>query len=428
VSGRKIVSAAGRSEEKAVPDPNTPGEPVLRCIQIRKTYSGEGMFTLGPGSDGLTLDVARGELFALVGPSGCGKTTTLGIIGGFIRPDAGTVIIDGTDMTRRPPYARPTNTVFQSYALFPHMSVGANVSFGLAMEHMPRRARRARVAEVLDLVGLTGFERRRVSELSGGQQQRAAIARALVKRPALLLLDEPMGSLDAQLRKQMQNELVRLKTTTQTAFVHVTHDQEEACAIADRMGVMKDGHLVQVGAPMTLYRQPATSYVAAFLDVGTVIRGSTARHGDLLEIASDDIAVRAPAASTAIAGPVAAVIPADKVRIRQGDRVEGHVQASGVINRVTFTGLNVVVFVRVGAALEMRALLSGDQVSAFGATLHQETRVTLAWDPKDVLFVSDRPGSVAQAEDGDALTHGTPGRAVGRRPDRASKRSGASDR
>jgi len=425
VSGSENVSAAGRFEENAVPGPNAPSEPILRCVGLRKTYRGEGAFTLGPGSDGLTLDVARGELFALVGPSGCGKTTTLGIIGGFIRPDAGTVIIDGKDVTRRPPYARPTNTVFQSYALFPHMSVESNVSFGLAMEHTPRRARRARVAEVLDLVGLTGFERRRVSELSGGQQQRAAIARALVKRPALLLLDEPMGSLDAQLRKQMQNELVRLKTTTQTTFIHVTHDQEEACAIADRMGVMKDGQLIQVGAPMTLYRKPATSYVAAFLDIGTVIRGSTARHGDALDITSDDISVRAPAPSTAVAGPVAAVIPADKVRIRQADRADGHVQASGVITRVTFTGVNVVVFVRVGAVLAMRALLSGDQMSALGATLHPGTSVALTWDPKDVLLVDDRTGSVAEAEDVDALTSGTADLAVGRRRDRASKRSSA---
>lgn len=379
-----------------------PGEPVLRCVGLQKSYHGDGTFTLGPGDDGLSLDVGRGELFALVGPSGCGKTTTLGIIGGFIRPDAGSVIIEGVDMTRRPPYSRPTNTVFQSYALFPHLSVGANVSFGLAMEHAARRERRTRVGEALELVGLAGFERRRVSELSGGQQQRAAIARALVKKPALLLLDEPMGSLDAQLRKQMQNELVRLKTSTQTTFVHVTHDQEEACAIADRIGVMNDGQLVQVGPPITLYRNPATSYVAGFLDVGTVIRGQNDRHGSLIDIKADDITITAQLTNTAVPGPVAAVIPPGKVRIMPADSVAGHAQASGVISRVTFTGMNVVTYVRVGAKLEIRAILSADLPDATGITLDPGTPVSLAWDPADVLIVDDRATEdAAQAQSSD---------------------------
>lgn len=373
----------------SVPGPALPGEPVLRCVGLRKAYHGAGTFTLGPGQDGLSLDVGRGELFALVGPSGCGKTTTLGIIGGFIRPDAGSVIIDGADMTRRPPYSRPTNTVFQSYALFPHLSVGANVSFGLAMEHTARRERRTRVAEALELVGLAGFERRRVAELSGGQQQRAAIARALVKKPALLLLDEPMGSLDAQLRKQMQDELVRLKTSTRTTFVHVTHDQEEACAIADRMGVMNDGQLVQVGPPVTLYRNPATSYVASFLDVGTVIHGRNDRHGSLIDISTDDITVTAPLTSTAPPGPVAAVIPPGRVRVTPTAQAEGHDQATGVISRVTFTGLNAVTYVRVGAKLEIRAILPADRLGATGVTLDPGTSVSLAWDPADVLIVDD---------------------------------------
>ena len=375
-------------------DSPTPDEPVLRCSGLRKTYRSEGMFTLGPGDDGLSLNVDRGELFALVGPSGCGKTTTLGIIGGFVRPDAGTVIIDGTDMTRRPPYARPTNTVFQSYALFPHMSVGANVAFGLAMEGMARRERRARAGEALDLVGLAGFERRRVSELSGGQQQRAAIARALVKKPALLLLDEPMGSLDAQLRKQMQNELVRLKASTQTTFVHVTHDQEEACAIADRMGVMRDGRLVQVGTPITLYRSPATSYVAGFLDVGTVIRGRNDRHGGLIDISAEDIVVRAEIKETAPAGPLAAVIPADKVRIIPTGSAQGDPQASGTISRAVFTGAGVVIYIRVGAKLELKASLSADQLRPPGPALNPGAPVALAWDPKDVIVVDDRADQI----------------------------------
>ena len=402
MSAKRIVPPEGGSAEDVAARLTVPGEPVLRCVGLRKTYRGEGAFTLGPGDDGLSLDVGRGELFALVGPSGCGKTTTLGIVGGFIRPDAGAVIIEGTDMTQRPPYARPTNTVFQSYALFPHMSVGANVAFGLAMEGMERRNRRARVEEALELVGLAGFGRRRVSELSGGQQQRAAIARALVKEPALLLLDEPMGSLDAQLRKQMQNELVRLKTSTQTTFVHVTHDQEEACAIADRMGVMKAGRLVQVGTPITLYRNPATSYVAGFLDVGTVIRGRNDRHGSLVDVSTEDIAVRAEIQSSTPAGPLAAVIPAGKLRIRPiGDAQDG-MQASGTISRVVFTGASVVTYVRVGTKLELKAVLSADQFGNPGTALGAGVSVALAWDPKDVLIVADRDDDAAQDGSGEA--------------------------
>src|SRR4051812_5801850 len=283
-------------------------EPILECAGIRKLYGGEHDFVLGSDSDGLSLTVGRGELFALVGPSGCGKTTTLRIIAGFVEPDAGTIFIEGIDVTRRPPYSRPTNTVFQNYALFPHMSVGGNVGFGLQMEHVPRRERRARVADALALVGLDGHARRRVSELSGGQQQRAALARAIVKRPAVLLLDEPFGALDLRLRKQMQEELVRLKESTSTTFVHVTHDQEEACAIADRIAVMNRGAIEQIDEPFALYGRPRNTFVAGFIDAGTIVHGGQRRYADVVEIEGGDLAVQAPAVNDSTKR-LAAVIP-----------------------------------------------------------------------------------------------------------------------
>ena len=238
--------------------------PALTCTDLRLRYPGQDLYAVGSASVGVSFSVNRGELFALLGPSGCGKTTTLRIIGGFIEPTTGKVEIEGVDVTRHQPYERPTNTVFQSYALFPHLRVEGNVAYGLKMEGVPRAEQERRVREALDLVGLSGMERRRIAELSGGQQQRVALARALVKRPAVLLLDEPLGALDLKVRRQMQDELVRIKQSTGTTLIHVTHDQEEACAIADRIAVMKDGMIVQVDTPEALYRAPRNCYVAEF--------------------------------------------------------------------------------------------------------------------------------------------------------------------
>ena len=253
----------------------------LTCTDLRLRYPGQDLYAVGSAAAGVSLSVNRGELFALLGPSGCGKTTTLRIIGGFIEPTTGKVEIEGVNVTRHQPYERPTNTVFQSYALFPHMRVDGNVAYGLKMDRVPRKEQGKRVGEALDLVGLSGMERRRISELSGGQQQRVALARALVKRPAVLLLDEPLGALDLKVRRQMQDELVRIKKSTGTTLIHVTHDQEEACAIADRIAVMKDGMIAQVDTPEALYRAPRNCYVASFIDAGTIVRGKNVRRGRL---------------------------------------------------------------------------------------------------------------------------------------------------
>jgi spermidine/putrescine transport system ATP-binding protein len=218
--------------------------------------------------DGVSLSIAEGEFFSLLGPSGCGKTTTLRMIAGFVQPDEGRILLHGSDVTTVPPNKRPVNLVFQQYALFPHMTVYDNVAFGLSVKRVPRREHRDRVNEMLRVVALEGYEKRRPRQLSGGQQQRVALARALVNRPAALLLDEPLGALDVKLRRHMQLELKRIQHELGTTFVYVTHDQEEALAMSDRIAVMNGGLVEQVGSPREIYETPASDFVADF--VGTV--------------------------------------------------------------------------------------------------------------------------------------------------------------
>ncbi|MDE3025188.1 MAG: ABC transporter ATP-binding protein [Acidobacteriota bacterium] len=217
---------------------------------------------------GVSLSIGEGEFFSLLGPSGCGKTTTLRMIAGFVAPDEGRILLHGDDVTAVPPNKRPVNMVFQQYALFPHMTVYDNVAFGLKMAHVPRSGHRERVTEILRVVSLEGYERRRPRQLSGGQQQRVALARALVNRPAALLLDEPLGALDVKLRRHMQLELKRIQNELGTTFVYVTHDQEEALAMSDRLAVMNDGRVEQLGTPREIYEQPVSAFVADF--VGTI--------------------------------------------------------------------------------------------------------------------------------------------------------------
>jgi spermidine/putrescine transport system ATP-binding protein len=219
------------------------------------------------------LEIAAGEYVVLLGPSGSGKTTLLSILGGFVEPSAGRVWIDGHDVTELPPARRPTATVFQDYALFPHMSVSANVAFGLAMGRMGKRERARKAEEMLALVGLKGFGGRGVHQLSGGQRQRVALARAIAVDPAVLLLDEPLGALDLALRRQMQEELVRLQRQLNATFVHVTHDQEEAMSIADRVVVMKEGRVEDMGPPARVYLKPASLFTARFMGENNLIEG-----------------------------------------------------------------------------------------------------------------------------------------------------------
>ena len=251
--------------------------PIVALERVAKTY---GVFTALHPTD---LQVEEGEFVTLLGPSGCGKTTTLRLIGGFEAASAGRVRIEGEDVTERPPYRRPVNTVFQDYALFPHMSVAENIAYGLSVKsnNIPKAERQARVSEALAMVGLEGLTHRRPGELSGGQRQRVAMARAIVRRPRVLLLNEPLSALDVKLREGMQVELKRLHRELGITFIMVTHDQTEALALSDRIVVMNAGRIAQIGSPSELYDNPATPYVADFIGATNLLDGQViGRDGD----------------------------------------------------------------------------------------------------------------------------------------------------
>jgi len=292
---------------------------------------------------GVSLSIGEGEFFSLLGPSGCGKTTTLRMIAGFVAPDEGRVLLHGDDVTAVPPNKRPVNMVFQQYALFPHMSVYDNVAFGLKMAHVPRSGHRARVTEILRVVSLEGYERRRPRQLSGGQQQRVALARALVNRPAALLLDEPLGALDVKLRRHMQLELKRIQNELGTTFVYVTHDQEEALAMSDRLAVMNEGRVEQLGTPREIYEQPASAFVADF--VGTI---------NTLAIDGGEVTVRP-----------------ERIRIlREGGRLDG------VVADVVYLGVYRQFHVDTAAGRVVSVRLADEPLE------HVEpgSRVSLSWD------------------------------------------------
>ncbi|MGJ0510571.1 MAG: ABC transporter ATP-binding protein [Methylocystis sp.] len=241
--------------------------PLLSVVEARKRYGAVSAL------DGVSLDVAAGEFFALLGPSGCGKTTLMRCIAGFETPDSGRVTLNGADLSGVPPYRRPVNMMFQSYALFPHLNVFENVAFGLRRKGEARDAIQSRVAELLEMTQLSAFATRRVNELSGGQRQRVALARALAPRPALLLLDEPLGALDRKLREETQFQLKEIQRKTRTSFVIVTHDQDEALALADRIAVMRAGRVEQIASPVDIYERPATRFVADFVGETNFIAG-----------------------------------------------------------------------------------------------------------------------------------------------------------
>jgi putative spermidine/putrescine transport system ATP-binding protein len=266
----------------------------IRLSGLRKSY---GEVT---ALDGVDLTINSGEFFTMLGPSGSGKTTLLRVIAGFERPDAGTVELQGEDVTTRPPYDRDVNTVFQDYALFPHMSVADNVEYGLRIHKVDRSTRRTRALDTLAMVGLEGLGKRKPAELSGGQRQRVALARAIVNEPAVLLLDEPLGALDLKLRQGMQLELKRIQREVGITFVYVTHDQEEALTMSDRVAVFNNGRIEQVGSPVDIYDQPTTGFVAGFVGVSNLIE----RDGRHLAIRPERIELL-PAGSAAPPGAVA---------------------------------------------------------------------------------------------------------------------------
>ena len=331
----------------------------VELVALRKEFAGVVAVA------GIDLHIAGGEFFSLLGPSGCGKTTTLRMIAGFEQPTSGSILIDGVDVARTPPHKRPVNTVFQSYALFPLMTVYDNVAFGLAYVRATKGEIEKRVRAALAMVRLTAYEKRRPAQLSGGQQQRVALARALVLNPAVLLLDEPLGALDAKLRKALQLELKSLQEQLGITFVYVTHDQEEALTMSDRLAVMADGRVEQVGTPDEVYEEPATSYVADFLGLSNLMQGeiSAAVGNGTCRVRVGEIDLVARSADTP-AGSVKLVIRPERVRLLPTGS-NGINCVPGTVDRVIFLGATRQVVIRLGHGDTIQAMLpnTGDAVA-----------------------------------------------------------------
>jgi spermidine/putrescine transport system ATP-binding protein len=309
--------------------------------------------------DGVDQLIPGGEFFTLLGPSGCGKTTTLRLIAGFERLDEGVIRLDGDDVSRRPPHKRPVNTVFQSYALFPHLSVADNVAFGLRYQRCTKAERARRVSEAMELVQLGGMGDRRPAQLSGGQQQRVALARALVLAPPVLLLDEPLGALDARLRVDLQVELKRIQETLGITFVYVTHDQDEALTMSDRVAVMRHGRVQQCGEPRELYEQPATAFVANFLGASNLIPVKVAGAGRL---GLGDFTLAAP-----VNGPLGrdalAMIRPERVHL-EPHGAAGENRVPGMVEEVVYMGFHQDVRVRLATGALVRADVPNDGSAA----------------------------------------------------------------
>jgi spermidine/putrescine transport system ATP-binding protein len=311
--------------------------------------------------DDVTLQIEAGEFFSLLGPSGCGKTTSLRIVAGFEQPTSGAVLLDGVDMVSTPPHKRPVNTVFQSYALFPHMTVEENVGYGLRWRAGVTKAeRRRRVGTALDLVQLDEYGRRRPTQLSGGQQQRVALARALVLEPAVLLLDEPLGALDAKLRKALQVELKTLHREVGITFVYVTHDQEEALTMSDRLAVMAHGKVAQCGTPRDVYEEPASAYVADFLGVANLIDvhcdGSVDGNGTC-RVRVGEMSLRAASGNTSVRGAAKIVVRPERVRLDDhGAAVDNGLP--GMVDRLVYLGATTQIVVRLPGGVAVQALVT----------------------------------------------------------------------
>ncbi len=350
--------------------------------------------------DDLSLDIAEGEFFSMLGPSGCGKTTTLRMIGGFEDPSLGTVYLGGRDVTDDPPYKRDVNTVFQSYALFPHLNVYENVAFGLRRKKVSSDQVEQRVKDAMHLVDLVGFETRKPPQMSGGQQQRVALARALVNSPKVLLLDEPLGALDLKLRKKMQLELKRIQQEVGITFIYVTHDQEEAMTMSDRIAVMRHGRIEQLGQPEFVYENPATEFVAGFLGASNLLEGEVkeANNGISTVLLAHGGTVTLPGSRipTDAGSTVKVGVRPEKIEITRGPAQSGRNSIEGTVTMATYIGVSHTykVSTQDGTVLTVYRQTLGAQDAP-----HQGEGVTLSWKPEYTFAVTPQDDLEMEEED-----------------------------
>jgi len=370
-------SAQARQRLAPWADPGV--EPYVRLVNVTKRFGGFAAV------DDISLDIYRGEFFSLLGPSGCGKTTLLRMLAGFEAPSRGQILLEGEDLSRVPPYQRPVNMMFQSYALFPHMSVEQNIAFGLKQDRVPRDEIRRRVAEVVEMVQLGQFTRRKPHQLSGGQRQRVALARSIVKRPKMLLLDEPLGALDKRLREQTQFELMNIQDELGITFIIVTHDQEEAMTVSSRIAVMDHGRIKQVATPAEIYEYPNSRYVAEFIgDVNTL-------EGRVITVDKDHVRIRLNdsdcdvyvdhGVETTVGASVWVALRPEKLRIQKEPLEAGEVNClSGEVWDIGYLGNLSIYHVRLPNG-KMITSTHTNQSRLVERSITWEDRVTLHWAP-----------------------------------------------
>jgi spermidine/putrescine transport system ATP-binding protein len=346
-----------------------------------------------PAVRDMDLEIPRGQFFTMLGPSGCGKTTTLRMIAGFEEPSEGSVLLDGEDVTGQPPFRRATNTVFQSYALFPHLSVERNVAFGLERRRIAKDEIRRRVAEELERVGLAAEAKRKPRQLSGGQQQRVALARALVNRPAVLLLDEPLGALDLKLRKQLQVELKRIQREVGITFVYVTHDQEEALTMSDRIAVMNKGLIEQLDDPEEIYERPRTTFVAGFIGVSNLMPGEVVSTGTgTAELRLDaGVTVRTGAAGVTVGERAHAVVRPEKLQLHaaNGAGPDGRPSVDGQVESSLYLGTATQVIVRLHDDTRMTVLVPNTDEEARRRLPAAGDGARLTWSDENIHMVKE---------------------------------------
>jgi putative spermidine/putrescine transport system ATP-binding protein len=359
-----VVAEERSSTSLAAPGAASSARAAVRLEAVRKLY-GDVVAVAG-----IDLEIRAGEFFSLLGPSGSGKTTTLRMIAGFERPDSGRVLLDGQDVSRTPPYERDVNTVFQDYALFPHMDVAGNVGYGLMIRKVPRTERGQRVADALRMVRLEGYDKRRPSQLSGGQRQRVALARALVNRPKVLLLDEPLGALDLKLRQEMQIELKTIQEQVGVTFIYVTHDQDEALAMSDRLAIFNRGAIQQVGTPAEVYERPATAFVAGFVGTSNILAGTTTEavlgERGTFTVRPEKIQLAEPGEPTAT----------------------GFVSALGHVRDVVYLGSDTRYHVTLDAGGELAVIKQNVATSSMEALALKGKAVRLTWERRHTLPVA----------------------------------------